>query len=386
MMQLDRRRSARRRGVAGLIAAVIMFTLLFTVGLGFYMNMTESNAQLQQAQDAKVANEQAAISENLYVTAIVNSSTNELEFAVTNQGGVTVSIVAFFATGYDPATPLTLPINDTGPGATYLPIVLSPTQSCPTNYSSLNPTPCLNMEVPCEGTTQQCSITLVTSRGNDFVATYYLTTGQSGVGTGGSSTQASVSEGMGSFSFDFSSFEAYYCPGGETSCTPSAPCSFQQPLCNGYDVPYQLTDNPSSTAFSFTLQNLDPCHRTIQLNGSNTVMTETDTGYTSYFGGQYIASASWNLATKSGGQLVTTSQPLTLAYNQKMTIYFAFPNVGCYSFWFGCQNHFASDPYSVSLTLVGYTLAGTGFGSAGCPTGSYGQVFPLFTTVWEQRT
>ena len=365
-MQLDRRKTSRRRGIAGLIAAVIMFTLLFTVGLGFYLNLNEANAQLQQAQEARIANEQAAVSENLLVTAMV-SPNNTLEFVVTNQGGVTVTIVAYFATGYNVTVSNSTITSNVVPGSSSPLEVLSPGNSWTDTTS-----------VPCVVTTQQCSITVVTSRGNDFPAFYPPATGQL-------TTQAGVSEGFGLLSFNFASFNSYLClssHGSTASCTPTPPCSLAQPLCSGYQVPPDVTGNASSSAFSFAIRNLDPCQRAITIDDA-TELTMTDLE-SNFIHNQNITSATWPLAYLVSGRLYSSGNNITLAYGQQATVYFAFSsiyaaNCNWYGGWGGSCDRFSSDPYSVSLSLVGSTSGGT----MECPTGSYGQVFPLFTTIWQ---
>lgn len=82
----------RRRGLSGILAAVILFAAVFTTGSGFFLFVDGSISQANQANATRANSGIQATQEKLLVTAYRNSTGNLVAMA-NNTGGVPVTIV-----------------------------------------------------------------------------------------------------------------------------------------------------------------------------------------------------------------------------------------------------------------------------------------------------
>ncbi len=91
----------RRRAVAGILAATLMFAMIFTVGVGYFLLINSSSGLTNQASVTAQSSLQQASMERLVITETPNLAVNaatsgDLWLSVTNNGGVPSTIVAIF--------------------------------------------------------------------------------------------------------------------------------------------------------------------------------------------------------------------------------------------------------------------------------------------------
>ena len=89
-------RHCRRRGVSGILSALILFALVFTVGFSFFVNVNNGNQMVDQANANRLAASHSQSLENLTLAPALTGST--LTLRVHNIGGVSSTIVAAFVT------------------------------------------------------------------------------------------------------------------------------------------------------------------------------------------------------------------------------------------------------------------------------------------------
>ena len=96
----------RRKAVSGLIAAVLMFSMLFTAGVGYFAVTSRNSALQDQANQSAQYSQQQASLEQLSFTVHPCSPTvsscayypNTLVLNITNTGGASSTVVSIFAT------------------------------------------------------------------------------------------------------------------------------------------------------------------------------------------------------------------------------------------------------------------------------------------------
>src|SRR5712692_7335241 len=89
------RRPRPRKGVAGIIAAVLLFSMLFSVGTGFFLFMNNANTFYVKNLSDRTSAMQAQLNEILLVASAASGS-NHLTLTVTNNGPVDSNITAVY--------------------------------------------------------------------------------------------------------------------------------------------------------------------------------------------------------------------------------------------------------------------------------------------------
>ena len=97
---------SRRRAVAGVLASVILFAMIFTVGTGFFLFVSHSALSADQASIARANNQLQAGQEKLLVTVGItgatghgsNPCTNCMWVRAENTGGVSSSVIDIYVT------------------------------------------------------------------------------------------------------------------------------------------------------------------------------------------------------------------------------------------------------------------------------------------------
>jgi flagellin-like protein len=230
-----------RKAIAGILAAIMLFAMLFTVGTAYFLFVNGSNQVYSQALSGRASAVQERLSENLLVNAFL--ANNNISFSVSNVGGVPVNITYVLITnstgavlgyynvnapGISPRLPLYINVGG-GLGQ----VITNIRYSSATNYT----------------------IRLVTYRGSVFSATY-PPTAQS------LAAQALSSGAIGFIYLQFESFRWY----NVTGTCPSA-CQLQGGLTAGKPA-FAIDHNKmgSYIAFSINVTNLDPRQRPIVLD------------------------------------------------------------------------------------------------------------------------
>ena len=101
-MKTDRllRRSGRRRGISGVLAALIMFAMIFTAGAGYFIDINSANHASDQGLAMRDASMQQAALENLSLTVklIPAGVPVSVLVLVNNTGGTSLTIRSIFVT------------------------------------------------------------------------------------------------------------------------------------------------------------------------------------------------------------------------------------------------------------------------------------------------
>ncbi|MDG6934140.1 MAG: hypothetical protein JRN68_05535 [Nitrososphaerota archaeon] len=322
-MNIDNKLHKGRRGVAGILAAVLMFAMLFTAGLGFFVYINKANAlydqQLVNSSNAIVAANQ----EDLSVTTGLSASS--LTVTIQNQGSAATRVIDIFVT-----KPSGTVVQLTGASTTpALPITINPGATSQTLVTSI---------VVSSG---EYYIKVLTGRGNTFTSAYPTPI----------PPYAQQAESSGSLAINLQTFRFYVLgnglqSGGEVS---------------GF-VATALPITSNDLAFSVTFTNTDIAQRNITIWPSSEVEVMTiETGangkniQTSNF---FIASGLTGGTDPTGVAAFTT--PLTVPYQHSITLYFGAANpetTGLIS-----TSSLAQSPFTAFFELNGIYSDGTFFG------------------------
>ena len=339
------RRPRPRKGVAGIISAVILFSMLFSVGTGYFLFVNTTNSLYVTSLSDRTSAMQAQLNEDLAVVSAAGSN-NHLTLTVTNNAAISTNITGVLL--IDPNKVLYtfgvgLSSNTTPP----LPIGLSQGGSATVDTALL----------VVAGT---YTIKVLTQRGNAFSSTYPPS----------AVVLASQALGSGAFGDLFIAFHSFTWHKVVT-CNVNQKCLQKQG--SGFAIPAGFTSSP--IAFSMSVTNLNSFQQNITLD-QYTLMTEFVPPVPG-FGGGSANSYAWYIVSNSSTVLSAYSK-FTLFYNRPVTLVFASSSAG---------------------TLVPYApviLSGTityGFlVSHGCQaikqsncqstTDNYGQVSPYVSTLY----
>ncbi len=91
----------RRRAVAGIISAVILFALVFTVGTAFFLEVGNSQQTAASAYSDRLSVEDQAALENLTLRAGLNATSGDIWLMVNNTGGISSTIESVYVAGIE---------------------------------------------------------------------------------------------------------------------------------------------------------------------------------------------------------------------------------------------------------------------------------------------
>jgi hypothetical protein len=341
----------RRRGIAGILAGIILFTMIFTAGVGMALYIQNLNHQEDVANYNSQMAEQQAQSENLVINTAVNPT--NLNYTVTNIGGISVTIVKSYI----------LP----EPSANALPIITATSLSLQVGQASKTQT----TTTSCVSATlsNPCTVELLTSRGRVFSQTYPMPGGSTSnqcviIGGFNNNCLSSSTSGIGALEFNFEAFFYYNCG--------SAPvgCSVVTPVDRAYGI---SGAGSNSIVFSVQVKNVDPLQRAITLT-SNSYL-EAGGFNTAKGGGKSIIFA-WQICSASSGVIQTcpyngATIPADGAFH---TIYFGYQANGI-------SQPTSTNPAPLPITPVFMLFTGTVYSTA-TGTQYWGEDFPLATIDW----
>ncbi len=341
----------RRRAIAGVVSAIILFLMLFTVGLSFILFVSNGNQLVAQALGTRNLRQEAALQEKLLlVTQIVKVGNDpHLAFTARNDGGITTVIGAIFVIDQDGN-----PTNETGPSFT--PVVINPANTS----SVIDTTVICNISDPAN---QLCILKAVTQRGNVFVQTYPLSPVPL-------AERAFVSQGIGLLSVDFDSFRAYNLSSGSLLPWPTG--------TPGYSVDKSNLLPLASVIFSINVTNLDSCRRDITLT-NETALIDLELPPKSQTGGFPPTSYSWYVGNVNPSNGQVTPFPtggINIPYRNNATLWFVVPPTTLPR----APSSTHSGNYAVFTSLFGELTAGP---TPDCPARDYGQNIPLVTTRYR---
>jgi len=274
----------RKKGVAGIIAATILFAMIFTTGAAYFM-FVQYNYQLQH---------QASIERN------------QMEFDQ--------SLEQFLVGGSVPGSKLLAQVNNTGPIAITIVQVFYFNADNGTFISSESVTSSNTIN---PGTAATVGSGISYSSGNRLIK---VLTARGNLGSGIypppqlNVTYAGVAGGLGSIELDFNSY-IYY----NETLSGNIVNSLQN-FPKGGNA-YGVVAGPCQ-AFSVSIKNLDPNRRTLIID-SNSLMWQ----FSASQGVNYV----WFIANVTMDGKVhsyTTSNQISVSYGQTRTLYFAVGKAG----------------------------------------------------------
>jgi hypothetical protein len=240
-LNFKRTRFQRRRAVAGIVAAVMLFAMLFTVGAGYFLFVNSNNQLYDAALTGRTAQEQAALSET--GTVSVQLVKNALGVEVSNSGGVLMNLTGVFVTDSTGATTYLGPSSGVG----------LPTAINPGSVSGLIDT---NVQYK---SSLSYVVRVFTARGNVFTATFPLSTQQQAVQLSG------VTQGLGSVFMKFASFKFFSVDANPKTVGDG----WEVGGFSGFNVP-----NGVDSLFQGQFENLDPLQRNITINMQTSLYQE----------------------------------------------------------------------------------------------------------------
>ncbi len=319
---MKRVHSSKRKATAGIIASVILFAMIFTVGTSYFLFVNSTNQQYVQSLVPRVNTLSDAGTESLLVTTTLLSSNNHIGFYLNNTGGVNANVTAFLLYS-STSTPLQcvgkgLPASScTAQSVTF---TLCSNASCSTDVS---PAPSSVVDNVGKGTsvvdtgytysTGTVTVKVITARGGVFSQTYPLTTTNNPV------SNALNAGAIGDLYLTFTDYKSWTIT--TTGCSNSGDFS-------GYCL------SSSSSAFSVSANN--KCYSTfyceifsVRVTDLNQQKYSIQLSQVSLFYQLYSAGSNgkagyypWYVITNSSMNLYKHFHVINLTYNQPQTIIF----------------------------------------------------------------
>ncbi|MDG6907120.1 MAG: hypothetical protein JRN20_15205 [Nitrososphaerota archaeon] len=365
-MLSSRLKKGRRQGIAGIIAAVVLFAMLFTVGLVYFLNVNSGNQLFSLSFNQRATNLQNKQSENLAVSVFLDS-TGYIEASVKDTGVTTVSVVGLYVVNQNNA----MTYCDFSGSAGYVnaaacpsqpdkPIVLVPGQTSQTYSTGVG----CNLELG-----PSCSVKALTSQGNIFIG-YYPP-------YNASLPPVITAIAEGAFGDLFLQFKTYKWYSVIPCTTSSSGYCLSNPL-PGFQIPAASAQSPM--AFSVTVTNLSPEKLTITLDYETSI-------YQFFAQGSSFRTAGWYiLSNSSDTNIDKTYSEVSIAYDQNLTLLFGNgeTNQGTPQQYFTPQGLGGSNGVQAGQIASVFIFA---HGWEGVKPGSikstnYGQNIPFVTTLY----
>ena len=272
-MRLNPRNNGRK-AISGIIAAVILFAMLFSVGASYFLFINNNNGVFESVLFNN-ANAAAQRFNEILAVNTIQTSSNHIGFYANNTGGLTANMTSYYlldSTGNV--------LNCAGVGV--------PTPSC----TSGSPFPVIinvgrgTANIPSTGTYVDTGVTptsgatytvkILTARGNVFSAAYPPT-------ATALASQALSSGAIGDLYMAFSTFSHYNvtttgCPASGTSVPggkSSGYCLMGNQAQQGFTVHYQMGGGSFLGAWGVSITNYNPNHVTITVDEYSLLMQLT---------------------------------------------------------------------------------------------------------------
>jgi hypothetical protein len=296
----------RRKATAGIIAAVILFAMLFSVGTTFFLVLNATNLGYTKSLLTRSNQELNTLNEQLSISTLLNGN-NHVAFYVNNTGGMNANLTQIWL--LDSSSNLLacdgrgLPTASCGNSSPPLPLAVNSgrgSRVLDTGY------------VYAGGVV---AVRVLTERGGAYTATYPPTAGQLATG-------ALTSGAIGDIYLDPASFSFYsLCVGQSSPCNPcssAASCNLRL-QGHAFSIPASFALS-KAMAFSLRVVNLNPSHFNITL--------DQFTELTNFMAPQGAASNTknigWFIISNSSTSIAgSTYSYITLPYNKPTTIVFA---------------------------------------------------------------
>ncbi len=359
---------ARRRGTAGIIAAVILFAMLFGVGTSYFIFVNSVNQLYEQSRTARNSLATGTIGESLTLAALITGT--HIGFTATNLGGVNANITAVYV--LDSSNNVLkcdgrgLPTPTCGNSTPALPIAVNVgtiTSTIDTGYIYLTGTD---------------TIKVFTATGGVYSTTYPAPAAQL-------NSNALASGSIGDLYLKHDSYTYYQvvrCQSATAWCLVNMGKAYNIPLSN---VPASCGASPANgTACGLALS-----VRVTNLNQNQFTIALDQYALTTLFWsqGSSYRTSTWYIVSNSSGVIQSTYTQISLTYNVPKTIIFA---SGICMGLSPCGS-FAAQTMSGATAPTAGTLAGVNLVTHGClnvspcvvPTSTnYGQNSPYVSSLF----
>lgn len=360
----------QKRATAGIIAAVILFTMLFTVGSGFFVFVNSQNQLYVKSLASRTTGVQDSIYESLSVTAILQSG--NIKFYANNTGSLPVNITAAFVLDSSGNVLKCLGAGiPSGSACYYSTTALSAvvnvgkaSSTIDTGYTYVSGTDVVKV---------------LTARGNTFTGQYPSSAGQQ--------VASALSSGaIGDLYLKHDSYNYYQvvrCQGATAWCLVNKGKAFDIPISN---IPGNCSGNPANgtacgLAFSVRVTNLNKNQYTIVLDQYSLTTLFWSVG-SSY------RTSTWYIISNSSAVIQSSYTQVSLTYDVPKTIVFASGNcIGSSP----CGSYTALTMSGATAPTAG-TLAGVNLITHGClnvspctvpSSTNYGQNSPYVSSLFS---
>ncbi len=345
--------SPRRKATAGILAAVMLFAMLFTVGTSYFIFVNNDNLLYARSLAARTDAVQASLNELLTVTTVTVNG-NHVGFFVNNTGGLNANLTAVWVLDSSPnllkCDGRGLPTSSCGNSSPALPLAVNSGQSSP------------KIDTGYVYSTGVLVVKIFTARGGAFSASY--PPGQPTL-----VSNALTSGAIGDVYMQFSTYKYY-----SISTCGSNQCL--TPVRTAFSVPHAASS--SNIAFSVRVTDLNQNQKNITLDAYSLLQQllppTPGTG-----GGTARGYAWYIISNTSSGQINTNYSPITLYYNVPATIVFASSAAGTFT-------GYAPGISANSVVLVSILTNGCeGIKASNCITSTYnyGQNMPFVSTYYS---
>lgn len=394
-VETKRYRKRGKAGVAGIVAAVILFAMLFTVGTGYFMFVNSSNTLYNSAVSARNSALQSQTSESVQLTTIAVSDSacsggQCIGLYVNNTGGVGVNITSIYILytgkthsicmgvglpkGCLPALISSPPPVTSFPGCQFPAYVNvgKGTRGIPTKSgsgcTSATTGSVIDTEEPANSTV--ATVRVITQRGNIFAATYPPTAETL-------AAQALSSGAIGDLYMSFSSYSYYSVTTGGSCPTGSSCLNLQQQMGAAFTIPYNFGP---SIGFSVSVTDLNPNQLNITLDQYSLInhVIESGSGAVKYYVWYIVGTHT------SGGQIVinSTFTHVFLPYDKPVTLYFASSSPVTASGFSAQGLSQVKQGSTAPIFIVSHGWKGMPFKSQVETNANYGQNSPYVTTLY----
>ena len=334
---------SKKRGVSGIVASVILFTMLFTIGTGYLIAINQINHLYVKTYVKSSEQTQDQLKERLELIAMLVN--DKLSILTTNKGELPLSIITIMVRNAD------------GVVAGYY--NASSSTITPRLPIFLNPLDTVSITTDIEPTSlQKYGIKLLTDRGNIFSATYPPVKNEL-------AARALSSGALGDLYLEFNSYTYYR--------VTSNTLYYQGPA---FTIPVSFVTNYYS-AFSLTITNLNSAQKNIILDGYTRIFQfwGTDQGV--------VRRATWYIVSNQSSTILSSYTPIELEYDRPKTIVFASKTPNTFT-----PQKLSGDETPSAGTLVGVLILthgwiGIPYDQIGNTTPNYGQNSPYVTTLYK---
>ncbi len=302
--------------MAGILAAVILFAMLFSVGTTFFVVLNATNLGYTKSLLTRSNQVMGTLNEQLSISTLLIAN-NHVAFYVNNTGGMNANLTQIWL--LDSSSNLLvcdgrgLPTASCGNSSPPLPLAIN----------SGRGSPVLDTGYAYGGGV--IAVRVFTERGGAYTATYPPTAGQLANG-------ALTSGAIGDIYLKPETFTYYgLCKANSPSClpcltAPPPPCNMI-PQGHGFSIPSTFA-LANQMAFSLTVVDLNPTHFNITLDQ----FTELTNFMAPQGSGSNTKNIGWFIVTNSSNSISrTTYSYLTLQYNKPVTLVFASGTAGAFN-------------------------------------------------------